>query len=120
MGIDINEEELEYIMQEVSHQSGKKQFDFDEFLLILVRKENFSYSAGKVIEAFKLLDDSNDSKISRKALVEILRSNQKEGEHLMEERDIDDLVKGMLERSEKDDVDRLDYIKLVNTVLAQL
>lgn len=66
-----------------------------------MRKENFSYSAGKVIEAFKLLDESNDGKISRKALCEILKSISKDGEAGMDEEEIEGLVKGVLEKNEK-------------------
>jgi hypothetical protein len=131
-------------MHEVSHQTGKKQFDFDEFLLIMVRKESFSYSAGKVIEAFKLLDNSNDGQISRKVLSEILRGIPKGDDTEMNEAEIYELIKGVLEKNEKADKNEkmynqqnsmyeksdkndkekddetLDYNKLVNTVMTML
>lgn len=98
-------------MQEVSH-SGKKQFDFDEFLLILARKDNYQYVATKVIEAFKLLYESNDNVISYKALQEILISL---GDSMKEE-EISKLLKD-IEFSEEG---QFDYIKFVNNVIQQL
>ena len=47
-----NDEEINFILQETSHLSTRDRFDFDDFLLVIARKENDKYLADKLIEAF--------------------------------------------------------------------
>jgi Ca2+-binding EF-hand superfamily protein len=70
-----------------------------------------------VIEAFKLLSESSDNKISKKVLIEIMKATDSK----LSESELEELLKGLFEEKEGrgDKEEKMDYVKLVNAVMVQ-
>ena len=63
LGYEPTEQEIKDIMGDLD-RSGDQTIDFDEFLLIICKKNHFKYVAEDIIKAFKLFDTRNKGKLS--------------------------------------------------------
>lgn len=56
-------------------RSGDDSIDFDEFLLIVSKKDHFKYMAEDIIKAFKLFDTKSKGRLSIQQLSDILKNS---------------------------------------------
>jgi len=71
LGINASSEEIDMMISEID-QDGSNDINFDEFVTVMSRKVNSTYSADQVKAAFKVFESNNNGFIKPDLLVKAL------------------------------------------------
>lgn len=84
------------------------QIQFEEFKLIMTKTIRDDFTQNASIEAFSIFDKNRTGTISRSELATILKTK---GDHNLDEKDIEDLLKHIQFDPTLDSIDYKDFVK---------
>lgn len=109
LGIEATAEEIDHMVGEID-VDGDGDIDFEEFVAVMSRKVNATYTADQVKESFKVFEGGAPSGYVRaEALIKALSTY---GEDKLSEEQAKDLV-GQLEVDSNGLVNYLDYVSMM-------